>query len=114
MSERKRVGAGARSSDANAWRDVAEHTPELAREVSRVVAQQFEVGLEHVVPQSRLMDDLGADALALVDLAFALEERFDIRILFRELVGMHTVQQATECVERALRRREPHAQLRSA
>jgi acyl carrier protein len=87
-------------------RESAERTREVAREVRELVAQQLEVELHRVAPTASLIDDLGTDALGIVDLAFELEQRFDIRIALHEVLSLRTVQSAVECVVQAIVRRE--------
>ena len=47
---------------------------------------------------SRLIEDLGFDSLALVEFVMALEETFDITVDESELDGVETVGQAYELV----------------
>jgi acyl carrier protein len=51
---------------------------------------------------TRLVDDLGADSLALVELTLALEEAFDIDIADESIERLRTVADAVEHVEQAL------------
>jgi acyl carrier protein len=48
----------------------------VAKCVGEVLARDPAV----IVPEDRLMDDLGAESLDLVELMFALEQEFDIRL----------------------------------
>lgn len=48
--------------------------------VRRLVADHLGVGIEELVPEVSLRDDLAADSLDLVELALALEERFGIGV----------------------------------
>jgi len=48
--------------------------------VRRLVADHLGVGVEELVPELSLRDDLAADSLDLVELALALEERFGIGV----------------------------------
>ncbi len=55
--------------------------------------------------QTRFMDDLGADSLALVELTLVFEETFDIDIPDDEAGRIRTVQDAITSVEKCLRHR---------
>ena len=55
--------------------------------------------------QTRFVDDLGADSLALVELTLVFEETFDIDIPDDEAEKIRTVRDATTSVERYLRAR---------
>ncbi len=57
--------------------------------------------------QTRFVDDLGADSLALVELTLVLEETFDIDISDDEAQRIRTVRDAIVSVERCLRAQHP-------
>ncbi|KHL80285.1 acyl carrier protein [Helicobacter pylori] len=45
-----------------------------------VIAEQLEIDVSQVTPEAKLVKDLGADSLDIVELIMALEERFGIEI----------------------------------
>ncbi|MBH0257858.1 acyl carrier protein [Helicobacter pylori] len=45
-----------------------------------VIAEQLEIDVSQVTPEAKLVKDLGADSLDVVELIMALEERFGIEI----------------------------------
>jgi acyl carrier protein len=47
-------------------------------EVKRVISELLDVDVKDIQPESRLVDDLGADSLALVELLLTLEEEFEL------------------------------------
>ena len=51
----------------------------LAR-ISRCVAQVLAKSVDEVSPHSRLIDDLGADSLDLVELMYVLEDEFTLKL----------------------------------
>jgi acyl carrier protein len=53
---------------------------EILLKVRGCVAEVLALELDEVRPDSRLMDDLGAESLDLVELMFLLEQAFDIRL----------------------------------
>jgi acyl carrier protein len=53
--------------------------------------------------ETRLMDDLGADSLALVELTLVFEETFDIDITDEEANRIRTVRDAIISVEKNLK-----------
>jgi acyl carrier protein len=53
---------------------------EILEKVRKIVADQLEVSLEEIQPESSFANDLGADSLDTVELVMALEEEFDIEI----------------------------------
>lgn len=48
--------------------------------VKELIAEQLDVPPGRVVPDAKLVDDLGADSLAVVEVILAFEEKFDVRI----------------------------------
>ena len=49
--------------------------------VKKIIAEKLAgVDIEDILPESSLVDDLGADSLALVELVMSMEEVFDIDI----------------------------------
>jgi acyl carrier protein len=58
---------------------------EVVERVARRVAEVLALSPEEVKPGSRLMTDLGADSLDLVELMFLLEQEFGIRLTREDL-----------------------------
>lgn len=56
-----------------------------------IVANQLGVDQDEVVPEARILDDLGADSLDVVELVMALEESFDIIVPDEDVEGLTTV-----------------------
>ncbi len=53
---------------------------DIPAEVKRVIVEQWDVDSIDIKPESKLIDDLGADSLALVELLLTLEETFEVDI----------------------------------
>lgn len=53
---------------------------EVERRVTAAIAEHLDLPLAQVRPDARLIEDLGMDSLALVDLTIALEEEFDLTL----------------------------------
>jgi acyl carrier protein len=51
------------------------------------IAEECAVPREKITPDSHVVDDLGLDSIALLDLCYALDVKFDIRIPFEEWVN---------------------------
>lgn len=58
-------------------------------DLEHLVALQF--GLTAVLPEDRLYEDLGAESMDLVNLAVAIEDRYQIFIPEEELAELRTV-----------------------
>lgn len=57
--------------------------------------------------QSRLVDDLGADSLSVVELTIMFEDVFDIEIPDEEAEQIRTVRDAISAVQRRVRTQRP-------
>jgi acyl carrier protein len=72
---------------------------DLAERLKDIVASQLGVDVGEVVPQARILDDLGADSLDVVELVMALEEKFDIIVPDEDVEGLETVADVQTYVE---------------
>jgi acyl carrier protein len=68
-------------------------------EIIEIVAIQLDVAPLGVSPVSRLIEDLGAQPLALAQMILALEERFEIFIPDEDIVTLVTVRDVVRYVE---------------
>ncbi len=59
--------------------------------VKEIIVQELMVDDGEVTMEANIKDDLGADSLAIVDLAMALEDEFEVEIPDEELEGIKTV-----------------------
>jgi len=64
---------------------------DLAERLRAIVANQLGVEHDEVVPEARILDDLGADSLDVVELVMALEESFDIVVPDEDVEALETV-----------------------
>ena len=93
--------------------------PDIIQRVAARVAEVLALEPEEVQPESRLMDDLGADSLDLVELMYLLENEFDIRLTQQDMsltaqLGIpedqiHQNEIITPTALGLLRQRFPHA-----
>ncbi|ACN16215.1 AcpP [Desulforapulum autotrophicum HRM2] len=69
--------------------------------VKKIIAEKLQgVDIEDVIPEASLVDDLGADSLALVELIMSMEEAFDIDIDDDDAEKMITVNDAIEYIRK--------------
>lgn len=66
--------------------------------VKAVMAEQLGVDEDQITPQARIVDDLGADSLDVVEFVMALEEEFEIEIPDEEAEKIATVQAAVDYI----------------
>lgn len=67
--------------------------------VTDIVVEQLGLERDKVTPESKFVDDLGADSLDTVELVMALEEEFDIEIPDEEAEKITTLKEAIKFVE---------------
>ncbi|MBW4452112.1 MAG: acyl carrier protein [Nostoc indistinguendum CM1-VF10] len=73
---------------------------ELFEKVKKIVSEQLSVDdAAKITPQSKFMDDLGADSLDTVELVMALEEEFDIEIPDEAAEQIISVQDAVDYIK---------------
>jgi acyl carrier protein len=68
--------------------------------VKAIVVEQLGVEVDQVMPQSKFVEDLGADSLDVVELVMALEEEFDLEIPDEDAEKIATVGEAAKYIER--------------
>jgi acyl carrier protein len=67
--------------------------------VKAIVVEQLGVEADQVTPQSKFVEDLGADSLDVVELVMALEEEFDLEIPDEDAEKIGTVGEASKYIE---------------
>ena len=77
---------------------------EVLEQVRRMIAELETLDVEAVRPESRLVDDLGMDSLAQIELQMGLEEAYDLTLDEEAASSIATVRQAAETVCAAFRR----------
>jgi acyl carrier protein len=73
----------------------------LEIKVRSILAEQLGVDLSEVTPDARILDDLGADSLDVVEMVMALEEAFDIEVPDEDVEELRTVADVERYVTRA-------------
>jgi acyl carrier protein len=74
-------------------------TPEDIQErIKSIIVEQLGVSLEEVTPQASFIEDLGADALDIVELIMALEEEYDMEIPDEDAEKIQTVDDVTKYI----------------
>lgn len=63
----------------------------LFEKVRDIIARQLDIDPETITADSRLVDDLKADSLDIVELIMDLEQEFDVEIPDEELPNVHTI-----------------------
>ena len=68
--------------------------------IAKLIADQFDVDVESITPETSFADDLNADSLDLVELMMSLEEEFDLgEVEDDNLDSIKTVGDAVESIK---------------
>ena len=70
--------------------------------VREIVAEQLDAPPCDILLESRLVDDLGADSIDLVDISMSLEDAFGVGLTDSEIEEIDTIADAVRVVDRAL------------
>ena len=63
----------------------------MLEKIQKMLAEALNISEEKVTPDAKIVDDLGADSLDVVELIMALETEFDIEIPEEEAENVSTV-----------------------
>jgi len=66
----------------------------IEEKVKKLIAEKLDVDISDVVPEASLIDDHGADSLAIVELIMTMEEEFDIEVPDEDAEKLATVKEA--------------------
>jgi acyl carrier protein len=66
--------------------------------VKKLIAEKLDLDVSDVVPEASLIDDLGADSLAIVELIMTMEEEFDIEVPDEDAETLVTVRNAIDYI----------------
>ena len=81
---------------------VAPESRSIHDAVEKIVAEILGTNAPKITPDSRFIEDLGADSLDAVEIAMALEEEFDLMITDEAAEKMTKVSDVTEYITRVL------------
>jgi acyl carrier protein len=56
------------------------NTKIIEERINKIIVEQLGVDESQVTPEAKIIDDLGADSLDIVELLMALEEEFELEI----------------------------------
>ena len=70
--------------------------------LKKIIAEVLNVDEEEVTPETKFVDDLGADSLDVFQIIMGIEEEFDVEIATEDAENIVTVQDAVEQIKNAL------------
>ena len=72
----------------------------IETKVIKVIAEKLkDVDIEDIIPEASLIEDLGADSLAIIELVMSMEEIFNIDIEDEDAEKLLTVQDAIDYIK---------------
>jgi acyl carrier protein len=71
---------------------------EIETTVKEIIAKQLTMDVSKISPESRLVDELGVDSFGSVEIAFELEEKFDLKIPDAALYEAKTVKNIVDYI----------------
>ncbi|MDB4418615.1 acyl carrier protein, partial [Akkermansiaceae bacterium] len=73
----------------------------IVEKVTEIIVEQLSVTADQVTPESKMIEDLGADSLDAVELVMAVEEEFGIEVPDEEAEKLISVGDIISHVEKA-------------
>lgn len=67
--------------------------------IQKIIAEEMNLNVEDVKPESRFVEDLAADSLDMIQIVLKLEEEFDIEIPDDAVEQISTVQDAVDQIK---------------
>lgn len=71
----------------------------IEEKVKKLIAEKLNVDPGYVINKASLIDDLGADSLAIVELIMTMEEEFDIDVPDEDAERLVTVEDAINYIK---------------
>ena len=79
---------------------------DISERVKKILAENLSVDESRIVPNAKIIDDLGADSLTLAEITFALEEEFKVIIPDDQTEKLVTLADVVDCIEDASKAQE--------
>lgn len=67
-----------------------------------LLAEQLEISIDEIGPDTNIVDDLGADSLDVVELITTMEDEFNLIITDEKIRELYTVREVAEFIEKLL------------
>ena len=72
----------------------------MFKKVCEIIAKQLDINPNEIKPESRLIEDLHADSLDIVELVMDMEQEFDVEIPDESLTQLKTVNDVIAFLEK--------------
>lgn len=74
----------------------------IFEKLKALLSHKFEVEESVINPDTRLIEDLGADSLDVVDLVEAVQDEFEVEVKDEDIEGIKTVKDMMVCISNLL------------
>lgn len=71
----------------------------ILEKVKSILSEQFDVEEDKITPETRLIEELGADSLDVVDLLMSIEDEFEIEVPDEEIENMKNVEDVVSYIK---------------
>lgn len=68
--------------------------------VKKLLAEQLNISAEKITENSKVIDDLGADSLDVVEMLMTLEDEFNVTVTDEESVNLKTVGDIVKLIDK--------------
>ena len=85
---------------------MANNEKTLANRLRKMIASQLNIKEEKLSDNARIIEDLGADSLDIVEMFMTLEEEFELTIPDENVVNLKTVGDVISYIESEIEKRE--------
>ena len=72
----------------------------MYEKVCKMLAQQLNIEVDNIKPESEVVKDLGADSLDVVELMMTLEDEYEVTLPEGEVEGIKTVQDIVDMLSK--------------
>lgn len=72
----------------------------IIEKVKELVAEQLGISKDTILPESNIIDDLGADSLDVIEMLMTLEDEYGITIPDDQINQVRTIAQICEMIEK--------------
>lgn len=73
---------------------------EIEKKVKEILIDKLDINAEDIKLNSLLADELGIDSFEAIELAYALEDEFEIRVSDDEMLKLETVEDIIKAIEK--------------
>ena len=74
--------------------------------VKKLLAEQLNISADKITENSKVIDDLGADSLDVVEMLMTLEDEFNVTVTDEESVNLKTVGDIVKLIDKKTKKKD--------